>query len=425
MSRDELNKLSKDELVELVLKLQRPAKTSRTSSRPPSSDKKERRDKARPGGAKPGHKGHFRSLHDDPDETVDHRPDECPCCHGKLDGSLAGGVIGEYDEIELPVLKPFVRRHRRLAVSCPHCLADVEAPVPDAANGSPFGPRLHGLALYLKTFQSVSFARLAGMFGDVFGLKVSQGALANMLRRSHARFVAGKREIIQRLRRASMVASDETGIRIEGLNGYHWVFLSRTEVVHEAQLSRAAQVVRDVMGSNKPNIWLSDGYSAQQNHGSHHQTCLAHLARDVAYGLEASDDDLPFRLKLWLDRVFASARAIETDAASTLKAKKRQLENTLADILSARPGCELAEALRAKFARASPQLLTFMDFPGEVEITNNASERALRPAVIQRKNTNGFRSMWAAQGDCAVRTVTDTAKISGQTPFQTIAATLA
>ena len=55
----------------------------------------------------------------------------------------------------------------------------------------------------------------------------------------------------------------------------------------------------------------------------------------------------------------------------------------------------------------------------------NAAERALRPAVIQRKVTNGFRSMWAAQGDCAVRTVIDTAKITGQTPFQTITATLA
>ena len=47
--------------------------------------------------------------------------------------------------------------------------------------------------------------------------------------------------------------------------------------------------------------------------------------------------------------------------------------------------------LRAKFARASPQLLAFLDFPGQVDVTNNASERALRPAVIQRKNTNGFK----------------------------------
>ncbi|MCP5082542.1 MAG: IS66 family transposase [Alphaproteobacteria bacterium] len=425
MDRDALKKLSKDELVELVLRLQRPAKTSRTSSKPPSTDKKERRAQAKPGGAKPGHKGQSRKLHENPDETVCHRPDECPHCHGQLDASLSGDVIGEYDEIELPRLKPFVRRHQRLAVVCPHCGARVEAQAPKAAKGSPFGPRLHSLALYLKTFHSVSFARLEGLFGDVFGLKLSQGALANMLRRGHKPFHEDKRKIIKRLRTAPMVASDETGIRIEGLNGYHWVFLSEREVVHEAQLSRAAQVVRDVMGDHRPDIWLSDGYSAQKNHGRHHQTCLAHLARDVAYGLEASADDTPFALKLWLDKVFILARAIETYAASTLKTKKRQLENALADILLSRPDCEVAEALRAKFARASPQLLTFMDHPGQVEATNNACERALRPAVIQRKNTNGFRSMWAATGDCAVRTVTDTARLTGHKPFQTILKTLA
>ena len=78
-------RLSKDELIEIVLRLQRPSKTSRTSSKPPSLDKKARRENARPGGAKPGHKGHFRDLHDDPDETVDHRPGTCPCCQAKLD----------------------------------------------------------------------------------------------------------------------------------------------------------------------------------------------------------------------------------------------------------------------------------------------------------------------------------------------------
>lgn len=133
----------------------------------------------------------------------------------------------------------------------------------------------------------------------------------------------------------------------------------------------------------------------------------------------------PSGKKLWLDKVFVYARNIETYAKSSLAARKRQLDNALADILLARPACEVAEALRAKFARASPRLLTFLDFPGQVEVTNNACERALRPAVIQRKNTNGFRSMWAAQGDCAVRTVIDTAKLKGQTPFQTITATLA
>ncbi len=290
MDRDQLHKLSKGELVELVLKLQRPAKTSRTSSTPPSSNKKERRDKAKPplgecairlsarGGAKPGDKGHFRALHEAPDEITNHRPDTCPFCQARLE-SAAGTAIGEYDEIELPDLKPFVRRHCRLEVTCPQCFASVKAPVPEVAKRSPFGPRLHGLALYLKSFHSVSFARLEGLFGDVFGLKLSQGALANMLHRGHRPFHKAKRKVVRHLRQADMVASDETGIRIEGLNGYHWVFLSKTEIVHEAQLSRAAQVVRDVMGGHKPSLWLSDGYSAQQNHATQHQTCLAHPLR--------------------------------------------------------------------------------------------------------------------------------------------------
>ena len=66
MSRGDLERLSKDELIELVLKLQRPAKTSRTSSKPPSTDHKERREQARPGGAKLGHDGHTRDAAAEP-----------------------------------------------------------------------------------------------------------------------------------------------------------------------------------------------------------------------------------------------------------------------------------------------------------------------------------------------------------------------
>jgi transposase len=148
------------------------------------------------------------------------------------------------------------------------------------------------------------------------------------------------------------------------------------------------------------------------------------VARDVAYALETSEDMVPLRLKLWLDKVFALARDIPDFAVSTLKAKKRTLENALADILTTSTTCEIGETVRAKLARASPRLLTFLDYPGVVEVTNNACERALRPAVIQRKVTNGFRSMWAAEGDCAVRTVVDTEKLTGKSPFQTILTTV-
>src|SRR4029078_6890669 len=94
MSRDELERLSKAELIDLVLRLQRPEKTSRTSSKPPATDRKEKRETAKPGGAKPGHEGHSRALSDQPDRVIDHRPQDCPGCGAALAADLPAEAIG-------------------------------------------------------------------------------------------------------------------------------------------------------------------------------------------------------------------------------------------------------------------------------------------------------------------------------------------
>src|SRR5215208_3547348 len=403
MQRDELERLSKTELIELVLRLQRPPKTSRTSSKPPSTDRKERRERARPGGAKPGHKGQNRVLGTEVDRVVDHAPQQCPCCRIALSPDLPSEEVSVHERIELPPIRPLVEHHRRLAVQCPGCGTRVVAAPPPAAAGTPFGPRLHAVVTYLKTYQAFSYERLQATLADLFGLPISQGGLMNLLRRAQSRFQAGREQAVAVLRQAPVVASDETGVRIEGSTGYHWVFRCKDAVVHQAAPTRAASVVREMMDGHTPEVWLSDRYAAQQGHGVSQQTCLAHLARDVAYALEASEDPVPLRLKLWLTSAFALADSVAHLAASTLAAKRRSLERRLAAILAAPTSCALARALQDKLRRARDQLLTFVDWGGQVGATNNACERDLRPAVIQRKVTNGYRAMWAAQGEAAVR----------------------
>lgn len=425
MSRHDLERLSKDELIELVLKLQRPAKTSRTSSKPPSTDRKERREQSRPGGAKPGHEGHSRVIAEEPDRVVDHRPTACPDCGLALSLDLPAEMVSLHERIELPAVKPIVEQHRRLAVTCPGCRARVPAPRPAGAASTPFGPRLHATAVYLKTFQALSYERLQKALADLFGLSISQGGLTNMLRRAETRFDAGRDAALSALRRAAVVASDETGVRIEGSNSYHWVFRCEEAVVHHAAPTRGACVVHEIMGGHRPAAWLSDRYSAQQGHADHQQTCLAHLARDVAYALEAGDDTLALRLRLWLDAAFALARNVTTLAASTIKTRRRKLERSLDDILAAPATCDLARDIQNRMRRARDQLLTFASFPGRVEATNNACERDLRPAVIQRKNTNGYRAMWSAKGEAAVRTVVATARLStDESTFRTVLGTI-
>ena len=275
-------------------------------------------------------------------------------------------MAGEYDQIDIPPIAPLTERHRRLSCACPCCGVRTKAAVPEAASGSPFGPNIQSLAFYLKHLQHVSYQRLEAMFRDVFGLTISQGAFGNLFRRGGKAFAAEKAGILATLRQAQAVASDETGLRIEGINAQHWVFRSADTVLHEVAFSRGAQVVRDVMGGHRPTFWTSDHYSAQQGHGERQQACLAHLARDTAYAVEASEEMTPYWLKLWIADVFALWRGIEGYASRTVARKRRELENRLAALLQTPSNCDITRALLKKISNAREQLLIFIDAPGLV-----------------------------------------------------------
>src|ERR1700721_2056884 len=204
MDRTDLQHLSKEQLIELVLQLQRPDKNSRASWKPPPADKKEKRENSRPGGAKLGHEPHNRRLADDPDEFRDHTPSVCEQWGGAFASDAARELIGEYDQIEMPPVTPYVTRPRRFACRCALCGVEAKAPAPIVATTTPFGPRIHALAIYLKGFQALSYERLRGLFRDAFGLDVIEAEKAKAI-----------------VRAAQVVASDETGVRIEGTNSYH------------------------------------------------------------------------------------------------------------------------------------------------------------------------------------------------------------
>src|SRR3954451_8808787 len=261
MDRGDLERLSREELIELVLRLQRPEKTSGTLSKPPSTDRKEQRERSKPGGAKLGHEGHSRMMSASPDEVVEHRPDQCSRCGAALGAALPAQTVSVHERIDLPEVQPLVTHHRRPGVCCPACGTRAVAARPEAAKGTPFGPRLHAVATYLETFQALSYERLQGALSDLFGRRLSQNGLMNLPRRAQGRFAGGQRSAISALRQAEMVASDETGVRIAGSNAYHWVFRSPEAVVHHAAPTRAAAVVRAMMDGHRPALWLSDRYA--------------------------------------------------------------------------------------------------------------------------------------------------------------------
>ena len=81
--------------------------------------------------------------------------------------------------------------------------------------------------------------------------------------------------------------------------------------------------------------------------------------------------------------------------------------------------------LRASVSVGSREKLLVFMTRRDVEPTNNGSERELRPSVIFRKVTGGFRSVWGAESYADIRSIVATGRLHGRSPLDAIRAALA
>lgn len=159
---------------------------------------------------------------------------------------------------------PLLRRHQLAAV-------------PEGREaGMPFSRNIVALAMYLRFVHAVSDRWLNRLMHDLFGLLISEGALDAAFRRGKTLFDADVAAILARLRRARVICSDETGVRIDGQGCWNWMFQNAEVVIHVVRRSRGADVVAEVLAGHRPALWVSDLYGAQQGHAEHWQVCLAH-----------------------------------------------------------------------------------------------------------------------------------------------------
>ena len=113
---------------------------------------------------------------------------------------------------------------------------------------------------------AISYQRLSRLLGELFGLAIpldalasgSEGALDAAFRRGKPAFDADVAAILVRLRRARVVCSDETSVRVDGRTCWNWVFQNSEAVIHVVRNSRGAGVVAEVLDGHRPALWVSD-----------------------------------------------------------------------------------------------------------------------------------------------------------------------
>ncbi|MCP5113708.1 MAG: IS66 family transposase [bacterium] len=404
-------------------KLNLPTKTPDNSSKPPSSGHKANGEQKARRKVK-AHAGAHRPLHPNPTTRRDVLADRCPHCQADVSGQ-AQRALQAYDRIEIPAITPDVTRVTLHGGVCACCHGRFKATPPAGLEpGSPFGPNLRAFALYLRFGQAIPFERLARLMSDLFGLTISEGALANMLRDSVPAFQAQTGRIKERLLSGAALQSDETSVRVGKRTFWNWVFHHGDSACFVIRPSRGKKVVAAFLGDARPDFWVSDRLAAQMGWAAkEQQVCLAHLLRDVQYAIDCGDDALAPGVMALLKRAIRIARRRPNLADSTLAAYHSRLETKLDALLKITPAGEAGRKLLRILKRFRQHLFVFVTNRA-IPPTNNGSERALRPCVVFRKITNCFRSEWGAGLYADVRSVIETARRRGIGVLQAIRLTI-
>ena len=266
--------------------------------------------------------------------------------------------------------------------------------------------------------------RLSRLLLDLFGLAISEGALDAAFRRGKPHFDADVAAILARLRRARVICSDETGVRIDGRTCWNWVFQNDEVVIHVSAAAAApAWWPRCWTGTARrsgcPTSMARSRAMPRTGRSASRTNCAT-----ATYAIEAGDAVFAPRMKALLLRAVVLARRNRDLAQSTRREYRRRLECALDAVMALAPTHRDGRRLRKRYGkRPRSHLFTFLDHP-EIAADNNGSERELRPTATYRKVTGGFRSDWGADLFAAVRSVIGTAERRGIDAYQAIRHTL-
>jgi len=404
---------------------------SRNSSRPPSLDppnvaaRPKRPPSGRKRGGQPGHMGVTRSLLPPEKVTriVDLRPPECETCGAALSGDDPKPARRQV--IDVPPVQPDVTEYRQHTLQCDSCGAKTTAELPSGVGDSAFGPRLKAMLAMCSAVYRLSRRTVEGLMADFFNTDISLGSVSACEEAVSEAVAAPVAEAREHVEAAPVAHVDETGYRqapsteaeygkpsgetaTEGsttvtkpakasAKAWLWAAVTPLVTVFLVHARRNADAARALLGSFV-GILVSDRWSAYAFiDAARRQLCWAHLLRDfewiAEFGTEAAriGQALVAETKVmfqWWHELKAGGltRSGFQERMAPLMARVEALLEECAACSHKKSAGRCREILKLRAA-----LWMFVTHEG-VEPTNNAAERALRPAVIWRKLSFGSGS---------------------------------
>lgn len=387
-------------------------RNSSNSSKPPSSDPPWRstRQKKAPSGRKPGgqpgHPGCHRRLLPPTqiDTYVEVEPECCRGCGHSFTGELLPHrqKSRRHQVLELPPLRPHVTEYRLYARRCRECRKRTWATLPTGVPRRCVGPRAQAVLALLTGACRLSRRQVQSLAHDVFGISLSLGTLSALEAETAGALAAPYQEVAAAVVREPVLFVDETSWREAGVLYWLWTVVSRHHVYYRLDRHRNREACRALLAAAEtglsPPCVTTDRYGVYDYLDPEYRSfCWAHLIRECL-GM-AARGGVDGAVAHWLlDRMgtvlthWQELRAGQLDREQFLATVEPLREGFRAPLEWGRErGSRATQALCRALLKNWASLWAWQAVAGG-EPTNNAAERALRPAVLWRKSSFGHQS---------------------------------
>ena len=382
-------------------------------------------------GRKVGHPAALRPMPENIDEHIDVPVPRdttgaacCPHCSVQL------ADVEQHDRIVEDIIpaKVVARCYHTISGYCPGCRKRVESRAPeqppavDLPHGQ-IGINALATAALLRVQYRLPYRLSTQLLADLPGLTVSPGAVTKQIRRmSH--WLEGEYDRLRVfLRCAPMAHMDETPWRINGINQWLWTLLDDRHTLFHMDKSRGQKVVEKLLGEVFGGVLVSDFYCGYSRLSSRKQKCLVHLLRELREtGIKSpafAKGSFCRRLKRLLKEMLLLKKNKPDMEVPDYQRRGKLMEARLENIAQQHWHEAHADRLAARLRKHEKELTVFL-WEDAVDGTNNAAERALRPAVVMRKITGGSRSERGARATAILMSVLRTARQQNRPLFETI-----
>lgn len=385
-------------------------------TKPPSTSRKKRP------GRKNGHPGARRAQPDRVEQWRDHRLKSCPQCQGEL--NRCQQTRTRYTEDIPEGIHPVVTEHTLHRDWCPRCKKHVEPVVTEALPGSTLGNRVLVLSAWLHYGLGNTLSQIVEVFGHHLHLPLTPGGLVQMWQRLAELLYGWYEQIRAEALNSAVLHADETGWRVNGKTHWLWCFSTTNLTFYMIDRCRGRPALLRFFQKEFGGTLVSDFWGAYNALAcSRRQKCLVHLLRDLEYveAYRCVNQDWPAFAKK-LRRLIGDAIRLwkrEAVPAAEYASRRARLGPRLQELIETPWNHAEARRLIKRLRRHQAELFTFLDQPG-VPFDNNHAERAIRPAVIIRKNSQSNRSHRGADTQAVLMSVYRTLKQRGLPPIETI-----